>query len=608
MSQILLCNDLNNMAKICDVALGTIRYLNLEDSVESYKMVSTLRNEYQSEEIDKARILRTLSQDFRRQFVNTMGRLNSHGQSRDWLAMSFTSKNAFSTPLCKEMAHFLLIVDLCKRSNQTLLVITNSKSLAAQIQEWSIAEHIEIINKISELRPVRELVKKFTPAGVLRSAARITKFWLASRQFRNLIGSTDNYIVIATHTHPRSFTKDSQYQDAYFGELLTWLTDAEKDVKGFILGFILENPNEQMKKLRHQKFAIPVVPLQTWFTFKDLLCCVWKALDLYIRPVNLPEQAVLAGIDVSLLVKRSIIESRNTGDFLFNSHVYYCAKRLGEKVQVNRCLYPFENRSWEKMLLTGIRASSPGTLMVGYQHTSLTPSHTNFLLGKGESDLMPLPDSIVTTGRIPKEWLEAEGSYPDGIFKSACALRSGQGVPRTFVSRRARSSKILVVLATSLEEYIGTLLFLDRSFANTEEFCVRIRPHPALFPLKKALDLIQLEDESFFTESTNDLVEDLLWSDIVIYGSSTVCLEALSLGLPVIYLDLGFFLNTDPLYGWSKFKWIVDQPTHLIQAIYDVDRLSDEEFGSLQLVGKEYSAEYLSPADKKHATTFLRDS
>jgi predicted glycosyltransferase len=103
------------------------------------------------------------------------------------------------------------------------------------------------------------------------------------------------------------------------------------------------------------------------------------------------------------------------------------------------------------------------------------------------------------------------------------------------------------------------------------------------------------------------LQEDLYWADVVLYASSTVGLEAISLGIPVIYLDLGSFLDEDPLLGWGGFKWPVTDPSALVDTIIRIEAIPDDEFRQLQRDGQEYAAAYLEPVTEEGLLRFLEE-
>jgi surface carbohydrate biosynthesis protein (TIGR04326 family) len=440
--------------------------------------------------------------------------------------------------------------------------------------------------------------------GTLKSALRLLALWHWSRGFKTPPNVTQSHNVIATHTHTRSFIPPNQYRDVYFGPLVDQAASSDSTTRTIILGLVLEHPREQFKKLKALRFRLPVIPLESCLSLRDLAACFLQALKLYLHPVRLNGPAIIEGVDVSHLISEEIRNSRDSGEFMMNLHVYYCAKWLANTVRVTRCLYPFENRSWEKMLMLGMRDVSPEIRIAGYQHTSITLGHTNLMLGASEAPTTPLPDSILTTGQVTKDWLEQNGNFPPDLFHTACALRQSQEQRPPQTKRPKTIMNVLVVLATSLDEYVNILLFLERAFMCHSGYDLRIRPHPSLIPLDPALAITPIKSREFFTESTGSFQDALEWADLVLYSSSTVCLEAVSLGIPTMYIDLGFHVPTDPMFSCDEFKWNVEDPSELIETIHRIEDLPDDTYAELQEKGKCYAESYLRPVTEEGLSIF----
>jgi surface carbohydrate biosynthesis protein (TIGR04326 family) len=608
MKTVIFCNRLGGLKKYFAATDKDtdqpLRFLNLRDDEESFLICQYLKDHTQSEEIPRATLLRERSKEFRESYTEFIGQINHSNSSLNWWAMSFTNKDPFSTPLMSNVAHFLLIVSIVRSSQTNLLVISDSTDLAAQVNQWAKQDDLASLDIIKRPRPFRNFFKRHTPVGTVKAAFRIFALWFQSRRFKPTQDQANDYNVITTHTHTQSFIEPNSYKDVYFGPLLDHATKSGSSAKTLILGLVLEQPREQFRKLKALQFDLPVIPLESCLTLRDLAATVLQSIKLYLKPTRLHGPAVIDGVDVSYLVTEAIRNSRDSGEFLINLHVYYCARWLSKTVRISRCLYPFENRAWEKMLITGIRDGAPEARISGYQHTSITMGHTNFMLGFTEAKTMPLPNGILTTGQITKDWLEQNGNYPPDFFQSACALRQ---IPEFNPPPKKRPNSIknvLVALATSMDEYVNTLLFLERAFAGQEGFELRIRPHPSLMSLEPALAITPMKNRDFFNESTGSIDDALDWADVVLYSSSTVCLEAISKGIPAIYVDLGFHVDTDPMFDWSKFKWRVKDPGELAQAFHDIEDLSNDGFSELQMEGREYTESYLRPVTEERMSVF----
>lgn len=602
MKTVILCNQLGRLVPFLNRTIGPLRYLILAETRESRRICDYLGQRPGAKEIPKGQLLRERSEQFRQQYVEFISRLNSLNRCRQWWAMRFTNKNPLSTPLCRNTAYFLLIVELLRSGSQPLLVVTDSADLVAQTKALSKGEGLKVVNLVKVPRPWRRLLKLHTPAGIIRASLRTFLLWLLSRRHKPARNTGEPHLVIATLTHPRSFPLPHGYRDAYFGSLLEHVSAS--GAKALVLGSAVERPFRQLEKFNTMNYSLPVVPLEACLTFKNYLACTLLSLATSVRAAKPGGPMEINGVDVGCLVRRAVAEARHSGDLFLNLRVYYCANWLARNVWIERCIYPFENRSWEKMLLLGVGAASPRTRMVGYQHASLTMSHTNFMLGPEEAHFTPLPAAILTTGRRVTDWLETEGKFPPGIVKTACALRQSQPVHRSEKRTREGNTRILVALATSMEEYVKTLSFLEQALGGVVGCQLRIRPHPE-FPLEPALAIAPLNGTDWFSQSTGPLADDLAWADVILYASSTVGLEAVSMGIPAVHLDLGGFLDTDPMSGWNELRWSAKEPWELAGIIESINELPQAEFRARQDKARKYVSTYLTPVADDALRAFL---
>lgn len=602
MNKVILVNRLNSLTNALQGLPGPIEFLNFEATLESFKIVDFLRERADAQELPQERLLQKNRENFRQQYLESIGQINEKNHSLNWWSMPFTDKNPFDPDLCRLTSYFLLIARRSQVNPGLLVVITNSNDLAVQVELWAASEGIVAINAVQVAKTPKRFLKAFTPAGIIRVFARTLFFWFLSRRYRPSKNLVDEHLLITSLSHPRSFSKPQGYTDIYFGPLVEHFKATGR--KALILTLVLEQPLHQLKKLRSVDSAVPVLPIESCLSISDIIRCAFSALKMYVRRPKLKGVAEIDGIDFSYLVNQAIWEAHHTGNSFMSLRLYYSARRLAQRVNIERCLYVYENLPWERMLLLGIRSVSSKTRMLGYQHASVTSSHSNLMLAKAESGIAPFPDAVLTTGEVVKDWLHKEANYPPGIVKTACALRQGQPSQLSAKHRTSNLSHILVALATSQVEYVKVLLFLAKAFDESNGYELRIRPHPSI-PIAPAIDAVPIGSIKDFSVSDEALSEDLEWADTVLYSSSTVGMEGVAMGIPAIYIDLGEHLDTDPMFGWNSFKWSVTQPSELVNTIEQVKRIPDDEFRALQLEGQEYVASYLSPVTEDGLRVFL---
>ncbi|TSA04187.1 MAG: hypothetical protein D4R81_02330 [Nitrospiraceae bacterium] len=604
MRTVLLCRDLDALSRRLPSPPEPIRYLILRESQASLRIRTHLQQRGGSEELPRAVLFRERSARFRAEYVNALGRLNAERGSRDWWAMPFTTKNPISTDLCRNTFAFLLIVDLVRKTEGLLVVVTDSEALAGQVEAWGSDEGVAVTNVVKSAWTVRELVKRLAPLAVLLLMGRA--LWFRLRMGAKTVASVaegDHVVAIVTLVHPHSLSPEGRFRDTYFGGLSEWLVS--RNVPVVVAGLIQGQSVALARAFQSGDGKAARIPLDAVLGPGEILCCGWSALRAFLSSGSWNATVGVHGVNIECLIAHAIREAHASGEVFLSLYVYRCARRLGARARIVRCVYPYENRAWEKMLLLGIRADSPATRMVGYQHASITASHTNFMLVDKEPAVIPLPDVVVTMGTVTKDWLIREGRHSTSSVMAGCALRQARTVAGALRQRRAkRVARVLVALATSQTEYLGTLTFLNEAVAPDKSREVRIRPHPTL-SLDEAVRLLPEGRARFsYTTSRGPVAEDLAWADVVLYASSTIGLEAVGMGVPAVYLDLGDILDTDPMGGWTEFKWIAREPKDLRVVLTEIEALSDDQYGAHQQRGQAYAEACLYPVTDKNLEIF----
>ena len=600
MKTVILCNRPEPLERALKKVSGPLRYLRLAETAEARRVCAYVATRPGSAELPRARLFRQRGESFKERYLALMGRLNERNHSLEWWAMPFTDKHALLRTYFRDASCFLLIVELVREEDGALMVVTDSADLVAQVQDWGKRERVTVVDLVKHPRTWKGILKRHTPAAVLAAALRTALLWLLSRRYRPTRNMKDGHLVITTLTHPRSFAGGG-YRDAYFGPLVDEVSASGSVV--LIMALVLGRPFKQLRSIRRLDHNPPIVPLESLLTLRDVAACSWRALAAYASPIRPEGDTRVDGLDLGCLMNRAVRTTVRSGTYFMSLRVYYAARRMARTVRVTRWVYPYENRSLEKMLLLAVRGESPETRMIGYQHASVTPSHINFTMLDGEARVTPMPDVILTTGEVARGWLERQGSYPSHMFKAACALRQGNSAYHEPKPRAPRLTNVLVALANNVEEYVGALTLLEGAFASESDYRVRVRPHPTI-PLKSALEVAPLARRDFYSESTGTLAEDLDWADVLLYASSTVGLEAISMGIPAVYLDLGNFLHTDPMFAWDEFKWSAAEPEELRAALQQIEAIPKDGFEELQHAGQAFAASYLSPVTAAGLRTF----
>ena len=604
---VVLCSRLDRIEGVLEDAGGDVSWLVLSETRESRSIAAYLRSQPGLQEMDVAGLRRSRRETFRKQYIQLFSHLSQQNSSLTWWSLPPATKDPYSTALCSDMAGFLLIVELFRQGHEKLLVVTDSQNLAAQVKSWTTDEGIKLVILMNRKGLWRSWVKRHTPAGVIQALIIIVYRWLQCRRGFSIRHLEEDRILLVSQVYASSFPSDraGAYRDAYFGPLVKHLEDTGRNAlvmvltRGHFRGLL-----SQIKELRTR---VPVVPVEAFLTPLDITWCSLRAMWVSLKGVTVKGDLRVSGVDVGVLIRRTFSEASGSGNPFMNFRVYRAVLGMARKVSIERCLYPHENRTWEKMVLLAMRKACPQVRIAGYQHASIPPSHLQFFLGEGEASVLPLPDALLTSGSVTEDLLAREGGYPAGFLHSGCALRH-QIPPANALNFDStnHASRLLVALGFGFEQYVKTLEFLEKTFDRNSGHQIVIRTHPNMpLPPDQVLKAGNITGNNTYSQSLGDLQEAISEADVVLYASSTVAFEAACAGKPTIWLDLGTYLDTDPMGGWNEFKWRAEGPEALRDALAEIDRLPREKLEALSLKAQNYGRAYLAPVDEEGIRSFL---
>ncbi len=200
-------------------------------------------------------------------------------------------------------------------------------------------------------------------------------------------------------------------------------------------------------------------------------------------------------------------------------------------------IHTYEGNCWEKgvMMATQNKSKNLSPTIIGYQHTSFSD-----FFQKLRASPFFFPNKILSTGHLASQILIKKFNYKKKLVVSTVSLRPSpfkespvkQGLPKNF-------RNVLILLQGSPYD----TLFLNEAdrFLQNIPVNVTIRPHPNFY-----INIAEL-NKKFSFSTQKSLPDDLQSHDIVLHNGTTAALEAAYLGVPCVYIDLGFSFSSNPL-------------------------------------------------------------
>lgn len=546
-------------------------------------------------------------------YLDLIDRLTISNQSRSWWAYYASSKNRHSSKIFDDLYTFTSIISFLKRLDEEEIILLNPPlSIAPSLIRYLRRKRkkIKVIGnrflKGYHGRLYTALIFIFDTSArmfILFMRMLFSKIVLA-RKFKETVKDHGSRYIFRSWFTVKSFPKNGIYRDAFFTQLCGM---AQKQGKSVLIvvgmfGVKFRNALRPMAGIRN--FA--VFPLEFFLRPPDL---VQAFLNTLFSRIGLRSRVSYGyeKMDISGII-RYHLNSDFARSVFQNTLNFYFAKNMVRRLKTERFFLTSENNPWEKMSIQAIRKYSRQTRIAGFQHTIVSLAKLNMVLSADSRGLTPLPDYIVTSGKVTRDILLEVGGYPKEMVRTGCALR----FERTFefAPKNMPQGRQLVFLVPleGVNESAGLVNFLLEALGGAVRYKVIIRPHPVL-PLEKMRQYLSCPPnyfpQQFSVSIKKDVTEDLLAADILLYDSSTVCLEALAMGIPAVYIDLKRPVNYDPLFGCAYLKRSASSAQDIDAAADFFTNLPPEEFRRQQEAAREYVRSYFYPVNEANLQAFV---
>lgn len=410
------------------------------------------------------------------------------------------------------------------------------------------------------------------------------------------ISKKKDLFVLTTFSYEKDFNSGS-YKDSFWGGLPQEYR--KRDQNFLYFSFPLFSFRSFLKKSDETN---ELVSFFSFITIKDLIS-IFSDVFLSRSAIELSSLKV-KGVDVSESLNKIIATDLRSSATINSLLLYYACRRLA-CLDVKKYFYIFEGNYWERLQIESLRKFSPKTQIIGYQHNIISQATFNYFPGSKDSEVAPLPDKILTTGEITAKRLNQFGDYGKVPIEASCAIRYDylfklERSPRT-------EKKVVLVALEGLRQSVEMLNSLLEFAGELKDWEIRVRTHP-IFPISEVKKFLKYDLGDFsnvVVSKTPSLLDDLKSSNIVMYWASTVALESLRFGIPVVNFKKENFYDTDPIFDLEYLKGDFTQgssPTSELERLY---KLQGDAFESEYQSALKYLDSYLTPVTSDNLVKFF---
>lgn len=568
--------------------------------INNYKGKQILTPEMHLKYIDKNR--------FMNEYTKFIGELNKKYKSVAWWACSIGSKNQYSSTLYRNICYYIEIVERIKSSNKdNIFVVAEEKFLIKQLKVYCKQHKIKciVLNKFK--KTCIDLLKFFIITSIKslvtiyqESIKRYTTKKILGKQIKKQLMQKKNYIL-QTYVYDKSFGINDQYTDIFYGQLVDYV---KKRKNLIIFCRILGSFKKTLIKIK--KSLTVMIPLPFFVTYIDHFKIFFLQLKIFFNiKKQISSTITFNNYNIYFLIKQEIFNDLMNGEYRNNLFYYYASKNLCKTIDCEFHTFLYENQSWEKLTIHAIHAYSPHTKIIGYQHSSISKMIFGYFLYKDEFYEIPHPDKIITVGKETKNIMENYGNFPSDFIYEGCALRYNYSLKGKIMTYK-KKKKLFIPLPRGTNESLAIIHILLRDLGTTPLFSVQIKSHPDTkieqILLKKKIIL-----PNHFTIIKNKNIKCILDdADIVLCSDTTVSIESLMIGVPVIFINVNNYYNQDRLFECDHLKWIVNKEDNLVQAISNIYDINDKKFKEQQNLAKEYVKNYFYHVSDERMKEFIK--
>jgi hypothetical protein len=390
--------------------------------------------------------------------------------------------------------------------------------------------------------------------------------------------------LLKTFLYPHQIN-ENRFQDAFFGNFTNEFMQQPASI-------VLIDPLTSLKELNiFLDRNLSFLPWQSFLTLSNVLK-VWQRIfftSIFVEKIKWGET------DFSVETRGELNAEIFSQSFFLHQLFLEAFKNMGHELKIKTIYSTYENNSWERMLILALRATSPKTQIIGFQHAMISEASVNYLLTKKEKMIMP--HKLFVTGELVKNFLINNCNHNPEIIEVSGALRYPK--LKNLKIKNGKINKVALVALEGGEHSLSLLHYLVKEAKSFNHFGIEliIRFHPA-YPYTKAkekFDFSLLKNTIISDKSS--VYEDFDRSDFLLFKGSTVSLEALKAGLFVIHVSGPEILSSSPLISSENIAYEVNETESIDNVFEQILKLNDLEIKEKRVKQSSYVDTYLSPVE-----------
>jgi hypothetical protein len=556
----------------------------------------------QNKRLKIADLLQDTAQETRQEYIDYIGTLSLINKTKYWWLTSISEKNPFISNIFLYFCYIRVILKIIGELDKDLVIICDSTALMEAIAQnlqghENVSVHLDKPMSTQVLLSIKNHITGYIKT--IHFLVRWTIRWLFAKifglireKYRHEHQQQGEKIIIHSWADYRSFRVPGKYEDVFLGCLGS---DLEKIHPGVCyLIDILPTCFFPMAFFKLIGLKKQILLMEEVINPRDIILSVYSVSTHFPDLQEIPR---FMNLDVTPIVLEEL-EKDLWNPRTFQTYLFYIVGRnIARKSNVQSFIYSFENLMWEKMFCLAFREFSQKTAIIGYAHSTIGKMETFYSISANERNFMPLPDTIVVNGLRAHEALINSGFDSKHIVIGGAYRYHSLELSQP-PKRKTTIKTILVVSPDDFNASLELVIKAIRAFGNRNEITCIIKFHPTLPRRKITSYLWNIPDNFAISEKSIDQL--LPCADLVIYTGSTVAVEAVARGIPVLHVGLDLIIDRD-IFNDRDQIISASQPEEIYQAFLMLSMKGNNP----KIMGEQFVREFFAPIKDSDLNVFL---
>jgi len=521
----------------------------------------------------------------------------------DWWVEGPASRNTLVSPLFHYYCAFHLVDELLKKKYNISEILVDSFALGRILKQYFHINGQSIIIKHRRTRLISNF--KHITVTFVKIHLELYRYIYQRRcaqKTKHLQKPIPNkqLTLIDTYVLPGYISKDR-----YYNGLWDNLDSKQKETTFFIPTLVMIPKKKILstyKELRTtgRNFMIK----EDYLKISDILYAIGHCFRIFKFKIN---TKIVLDVDISSLIKEELWSMRGYSSAVGALLNYRFIRRLKyANLKLRLVVDWWESQALDKGWNAGLNTYYPKTQTIGYLGFAPRLLELHLYPTRHEAQNQVLPSKIATIGAGFVN--AAKTFYSDLSVDSSPAFRFQHVWNKSAAKLYSNYFTVLVALSVMPEEsfYILKLVKEFMKTTGSENWRFWIKPHPTMpeDTLKKGLHGRWPEEFILIEGPSSDFIPKV---DIMISGMSSICLETIALGIPVIVVEnmKGLSYNSIP-EEIPQDLWRSCRTSNDIEnAIKFFRNRSDGELNRHREIGFKIREEYFEPVTRKRVLKFL---